>query len=149
MRKRSLAQQIGGSCKHFTGISNETCKAGVNYREHAGGSNKGYACRLPCTGDDGCSWAKDERVVPCALREWYTPEEIQAQVEEIERHLNGTVTARLAISEYLRASNKPERNVSGQIPCPVCDGGTLGFSIAYNGHCHATCSTQGCVSWME
>ena len=149
MKKRSLAEQIGGSCKHFTGVQNDTCKAGVNYLALAGGNRTGYACRLPCTGDEGCSWAKEEKVVPCALREWWTPEEVQAQVDEIHKRTTETITARVAITDYLKANNKPLRKIGGAIPCPICKTGTLGFSIASNGHCHATCSTPDCVSWME
>jgi len=39
---------------------------------------------------------------------------------------------------------------SGNMKCPVCETGNLRYSrAAYNGHIHATCSTEGCVSWME
>lgn len=40
---------------------------------------------------------------------------------------------------------------AGRIDCPACGGHeTLGFTrAAYNGHIHAACKTDGCVSWME
>jgi hypothetical protein len=35
------------------------------------------------------------------------------------------------------------------LPCPLC-GGTLRYSVAsYNGHMMASCTTEGCASWME
>lgn len=37
-----------GDCKHFTGIQNKTCKAGISYRELCGGENLGWAVRIPC-----------------------------------------------------------------------------------------------------
>lgn len=38
----------------------------------------------------------------------------------------------------------------GELPCPVCNAGTLRYSRAsYNGHVHASCSTTDCVRWME
>lgn len=39
---------------------------------------------------------------------------------------------------------------SGEMACPVCKTGRLRYSRSgYNGHVHASCSTEGCVRWME
>lgn len=39
---------------------------------------------------------------------------------------------------------------SGKMLCPICNKGELYYSRAsYNGHVHARCSTENCVSWME
>jgi hypothetical protein len=39
---------------------------------------------------------------------------------------------------------------AGKMPCPICGVGTLRYSrSSYNGHVHAQCSTETCVSWME
>jgi hypothetical protein len=131
-------------CKHYNGCINTTCKAGVNYAELAGGE-LGMMNRLPCWGDTNDS---TEEIRPCASREFPTVEEVDAEEKRVYESLTRTVRARTAITDYLKANNKPLRNVSGTIPCPIC-GGTLGFSIAYNGHCHGHCSAQGCVYWME
>lgn len=147
--RQQIAMKKASRCKHFNGTTNATCEAGVNYLEHTGGNPMGYACRLPCTGDKGCSWASEEKVVPCALRVFLTDEEIQAEIDELDRSFSRTVGARHAIMEHLDATGQPQRNVSGSIPCPACGSGTLHFSIAYNGHCHAHCTTAGCVNWME
>ncbi len=146
MPPKSLEEQIGGWCKHYTGTGrSETCHAGVNYNELADGSRPGMMNRLPCLREH----FKEDVVAECALREWHTPEEIAAQVEKKRSGALRTVKARAAIIDYLKANGKPTRNVSGQMPCPVCNSGTLQFSIAFNGHCHGKCTTTGCVWWME
>lgn len=147
--REKFREREAHTCKHFTGTSREVCKAGVNYLQHAGGEFLGYVCRLPCTGDDGCKHAPDQKIVPCALREFPTLEEVEAKERRITESINSTIKARQAITDHLKANGKPLRNVNGSIPCPICNGGALGFSIASNGHCHATCSTPGCVSWIE
>jgi len=39
---------------------------------------------------------------------------------------------------------------NGSIPCTVCDGGTVRYSVAsVNGHLWGKCSTKGCVAWMQ
>jgi transposase-like protein len=40
-------------------------------------------------------------------------------------------------------------SVSGKIKCPICEAGDLRYSIGFNGHVHARCSTANCVQWME
>ena len=118
---------------------------GINYLELAGGERKGYLNRLPCIR----THYKDDVVAECSLREWHTPEEIAERVKKTRDAGVRYMTARLAITDHLKATNRPTRNVDGQIPCPICESGTLRFGIAGNGHCHAACSTNGCVSWME
>jgi hypothetical protein len=44
---------------------------------------------------------------------------------------------------------KTVRDVRGQIPCPTCGMRLAFFVSGYNGHIHAACETQGCVSFME
>jgi len=146
MPPKTLEEQINGWCKHYTGTGrSETCRAGVNYAQLGDDSRPGMLNRLPCLR----THFKEDVVAECALREWPTPEEIAAQVEHLRDAGIRYMTARAAITDYLKANGKPTRNVQGRISCPICNTGTLGFSIAYNGHCHASCSTNGCVSWME
>lgn len=143
---KTLEEQIGGWCKHYTGTGqNETCRAGVNYAELGDDSRPGMLNRLPCLR----SHLHEDVVAECALREWHTDEEIAERIAKLRKGALRIVTARTAITDYLKANNKPLRNVSGHMPCPVCNIGTLHFSIAYNGHCHGHCSTEHCVSWME
>jgi hypothetical protein len=61
------------------------------------------------------------------------------------------VNARKAIMEKVKTEGALKKNIRGAIPCPNCEGGTLGFTRAgaYNGHIHARCSTKDCTAWME
>lgn len=146
MPPRTLEEQINNWCKHYNGTGrNETCRAGVNYAELADDSRPGIFNRLPCLREH----LKEDVIAECELREWHTPEEIAERVAATRASAMRTVTARAAIFDYLKANNKPTRNVSGRIPCPVCNTGALSFSVAYNGHCHGSCSTSGCVNWVE
>ena len=39
---------------------------------------------------------------------------------------------------------------SSSCPCPVCNKGTIKYSVASsNGHMHGRCTTEGCICWME
>lgn len=146
MPPKKLEEQINDWCKHYRGPSRfDTCKVGVNYAQLADDSRPGMFNRLPCLR----THIKEDVVAECDLRQWHTPEEIAERVQELAGAAIRYMTARAAIFDYLKAEGKPTRNVAGSLPCPVCNKGRLGFSIAYNGHCHGTCSTQGCVSWME
>jgi hypothetical protein len=55
------------------------------------------------------------------------------------------VTARAAIMEHTRGA----RCVTGNIPCQNCGTGILLYSVAYNGHVHAQCTTAECLNWIE
>jgi len=146
MPPKTLEEQINGWCKHYASPArNETCRMGVNYAELGDGSRPGYLNRLPCLR----THFKEDIVAECELREWHTPEEIAEHVQSSRASMMRVVNARAAIFDYLKAEGKPTRNVAGSIPCSICNKGTLGFSIAYNGHCHGNCSTPGCVRWME
>lgn len=37
----------------------------------------------------------------------------------------------------------------GTMPCPCCVHGSLRYRVSRTGHISATCSTPGCVSWVE
>lgn len=146
MPPKTIEEQINGWCKHYSGTSrNETCRAGVNYEQLGDGSRPGMLNRLPCMR----THFHEDTVAECNLREWHTTEEIAERVKNMRDGAMRSVTARQAIIDYLKSQGKPTKNVSGSIPCPICNKGALGFSIAYNGHCHGHCSTPHCVSWME
>lgn len=146
MPPKTLEEQINGWCKHYNGAGrSDVCRAGVNYAELADGSRPGMLNRLPCLR----THFKEDVVAECALREWHTPEEIAERVAASRASAAKYITARAAITDYLKENGKPRRSVQGNIPCPICKTGMLHFSIAYNGHCHASCTTDGCVRWME
>jgi hypothetical protein len=123
-------------CKHFTGIQNKTCAVGVAYADVKDTVTRPY--RWPCLDTD----------VPnvCLARVYPTQEEIDAEDAAFDEQMKNVDMARRVIVAV--TGNK--RGVSGDTACPVCDGGTLRYSVARsNGHIHAACSTATCVRWME
>lgn len=76
-----------------------------------------------------------------------TSEEITAHEESWDRHLAKTMKTIAAIAPW-RKANKG-RSHTEVIECPICQG-RLHLSIAaVNGHVHAQCETEDCMSWME
>jgi len=137
------------SCKHFRGMREECCLAGVNLRKHVGGPDYGWGARLPCIPDSGVTRA--DEVVPCELYALRTPEEVEAEEREIAELFGRTDKARQAIVDHLGGPWKRGMESSrGGIDCPICGTGRLHFSRAgYNGHIHAGCTTEDCVRWIE
>lgn len=137
---RTLREQLR-KCKHFNGLMNRTCKAGVRYddvRREPEPGEKGV--QLPCLGNPGCL---------CDKLEMRTEAEIDERIAEIEKVTDGTMRARAAIVASI-GPWEGKGNV-GVVDCPVCGKAkALHFSrAALNGHIHAGCKTKGCVAWME
>lgn len=130
-----------GRCKHFTGINDDKCAAGVQYRELVGGEEYGWGARIPCVTN---SLTQDP--VSCDSHQDPTPEEIKADGEALKKTFGDVMTARAHILKMI-----DKHGVShGRTQCPVCTDGILSFTQAQiNNHIHASCSTEGCVSWME
>ncbi len=131
-------------CNHYRAMSeHKTCNAGVEYATFQGVSfeNRPCFCRNGKEPNSGCS-----------LAQFPTAEELAAEDAEIEQRCQEIGKARQAIVAHLGGPwKKGTPGAIGRIDCPVCDGKqSLRFSRAgYNGHIHAHCSTEGCVSWME
>lgn len=69
---------------------------------------------------------------------------------KLEREMSASLSRITVARKAIIATGKPY----GVIPCPVCKeagkDGDLQFYVARsNGHVHAHCSVDGCVSWME
>ena len=126
-----------GNCKHFTGIQNKVCEAGVTYADFL----PNYA--LPCL-QLGCD-KRPEGI--CTKREYPTQEECEKRERDMIESVERIGVARAAIIAHTGAGKG--KGAQGSIPCPCC-GGTLRYSVAsYNGHVHAACSNTECVRWME
>lgn len=162
---KSVAQKRATRCRHFNGLQHDKCEAGICYK-----TLQGDGMILPCL-----PWHCDtgKPVAKCDKYGVHTAEEIAEQEREIERSINGTITARKTIVAELERRHaagdktvvsKPHHDDDfgetgcraayvagvGAIPCPVCKTGTLRYSrAACNGHIHAACSTESCVRWME
>lgn len=132
-------------CKHYRGMfQKDRCEAGVAFADLPNHGTKWFHDSCPCFGPNQSG--------DCASKEYPTAEEIEAREQEIAKLFAGTMLARSAIVEHLGGPwKKGMDGSSGVIDCPVCKGeGTLQFSRAgYNGHVHARCKTEDCVSWVE
>lgn len=126
-------------CKNYIAMfDNETCLAGIEYAIFDDTPHEKTPCWHKCGG--------------CAAAVYPTPEEIAAEEAEINARCEMLGKARQAIVEHLGGPwKRGVPGASGVIDCPACGGkGTLHFSRSgYNGHIHAKCVTEGCVSWME
>jgi hypothetical protein len=63
-------------CVHFNGIMNDSCDAGVNYKELLG-DGPGWAAHMPCFNDEKSS-------VNCPLASFRTPEQARKEIDEQE-----------------------------------------------------------------
>jgi hypothetical protein len=127
-------------CVHFNGVQKGVCEAGIAYDSFPNGS--GLPC-LPKLGK-GCELECDKRRFP-------TEEEVQAENERIEKATAKMFAGLSAVCEDAKKRGFKKGN-GGQatVACPVCEGGTIHYSVAgYNGHRHARCTTAGCVAFME
>lgn len=132
-------------CRHFNGISiigdgtirkREACAAGVPYD-----SVRAPGKELACFGGDNCT--------ACDKREPFTTAELDAEAVELAARFAKMAKARAAIVKHAGPHKKGAER-SGILPCPACGTGELHYRRSgYNGHVHAGCSTEGCVSWME
>lgn len=130
-------------CKHYHGMyRKDSCDAGIAFRDLPKYGEKGFMDSCPCFGPS----------TGCEKAEYPTPEELAAQEAAFELRCQNTGKVRHAIVAYLGGPWKHGTpGAQGTIDCPVCGGtASLRFSRAgYNGHIHAGCSTENCVSWME
>lgn len=141
-------------CVHYTGCLNPrtpTCKAGVNYRAHAGGDGFGWVKRLPCfTLENGDPAA----VVKCDHYFEPTAEEIAAHEAEVQTAIAKMMTAYSGnVRKWREAQGWSKTNrvsAEGTVACEACGTGQIHLSMAsYNGHVWGKCTTADCVSWME
>jgi hypothetical protein len=144
MRKpKTLKEQKQNKCKHFNGIMNDACDAGVRYELVTIPNPTGMGKLLPCFKDNGNGCV-------CDKLEFYTDAEIDAQIEESEGNFKKTMQAREAIVDHLGGPwKKGMAGSRGAIVCPICQGELRFTRSGYNGHIHASCLTPNCVSWIE
>jgi hypothetical protein len=139
--ERKRVSKLVGKCRHFSGIMDKTCKAGICYRELVGGPDLGWATRLPCHGKS------DPEIVPCDKYDALTDEciaRIEAEREASAERFCKAIPIIGAVKEDHRGEDW-----EGDVTCPVC-GGVLHLShAAHNGHVWGRCETKGCLAWME
>lgn len=134
--ERRIAQHMR-ACVHFTGIQNLKCRAEIFYDSIK--DDKGTFAHIPCLKDD-------KSTVICNSAKFPSREDAIKDIEKSEIAFQNCMKARKAIVEYTKGA----RGLADKITCPICEDGTLYFSIAScNGHIHAQCDSKNCVSWME
>jgi len=137
-----MAEQISNRCRHFTGLQNKQCAAGVVYVTVESKDVKGFE-RFPCF--------RQGESIPCDKRSFPTPEEVAAKVAEREASWERLKLGIIAASDDAKKHGYGKgKGGAGRVQCPVCKTGELHYSVAgYNGHMHGRCSTKGCLSWMQ
>jgi hypothetical protein len=146
-------------CKHFRSMGmHDTCELGIKYadvrkdHEPIAYQNNGRGTvytsvrSLPCIATSNLGGAT------CDKCELPTAEEQEADEREIRELMGRTVKARAAIVASLGGPwRRGMKGSAGEIDCPVCGAAkSLRFTRSgYNGHIHAACKTDNCVSWME
>lgn len=143
-QKAKRIQQVQYRCKHFTGIQHDQCAAGVPYASVRPKNGGGLPCFLV---DPRGRMAEGE----CPRVVFPTPEEAEREYEADEAVFARTTKAHRAAHEDAEAKRFGKgQGGADSLPCPVCTTGRIYYRVAgYNGHMHAKCETEGCVSWME
>lgn len=110
-------------CKHFSGMMDKVCRAGVTYRDVADKDARPF--RVPCLDPE----------MNCDKREYPTPE------EEAENNRQMEINSTWAVTVILEAERSKKTN--GKIPCPApgCGGQIIFQRASNNGHVWAKCTT--------
>ena len=137
-----LRQQKSSRCVHFNGIQNDKCEAGIEYRTFRPEKPLGREW-LPCLKAGECT--------SCEKRRWPTAEEVEAECQAMDRAIARTLSGLNAVAEDAKKRGLGKgHGGAGQVACPVCGDGRINYSVSgYNGHRHAKCTTDECVSFME
>lgn len=124
---KTLEQQVTERCKHFNGIMNDSCKAGVCYKDIRG-TDKPF--RFPCL---------DRESTLCSKAEFLSPEEVKKEIDEIVESSTKAVNSLIKI--------KSQNKNKGSVQCDC--GGKITYSFApTNQHVWAKCDTCS-LSIME
>lgn len=142
---KSVAQKRSLKCRHFNGVQNDKCKAGICYKE----LSRDHEFQLPCL--PNFVNVSKRSVAQCEKFATFTVAEIEEQEKELNDHLGKMEKVMAAIAPIRKQVKAGGKSVGMLIDCPACGGTkTLGLSFSsYNWHCHGRCKTPGCVSWME
>lgn len=126
-----------------------SCEAGVEYAKFRRENFNSTFAQQPCFLTDKGESKPD--ALPCEHLRRPTPEEIEAHEGWLKERWSKMVVVMEAINPWRQEHKKAYKGGAQTIDCPVCGGAkTLSMTIAaVNGHVHARCATEGCVSWME
>lgn len=142
-RKRTYKEDW---CVHYIGLGNRgsSCGVGVVYASVTLEGDGMILNRMPCFKKNGLSHL-------CGSCQYPTKEQLEESERIISDLIKNITTTRMAIKRDIEDRGMKNRDTRGSIPCPVCKTGTVSYSCAgsYNGHVHAQCDTDDCVSWIE
>jgi hypothetical protein len=131
-------------CNHYRGMhEKDKCEAGIEFASLENYGTRQFSKSCPCYGP-----GQGE----CERAEYPTAEEMAAHDAELAERFERVTRTRAAIVEYCGGPwKRGEPGKNGVIDCPACGNkDCLQFSrSSYNGHIHARCNTEDCVSWME
>jgi len=125
------------------GIEYETVETLVEHTFSRGASGR----RLQAGRARPCFKYESVLTKGCPACQFPSEEEIASREAKDKANLEAIMKARTAIIALTRDAV----GVAGVVDCPVCGtvNGLRFRRAACNGHIHATCSTEGCVAWME
>jgi hypothetical protein len=143
LRKDPILRKMN-VCVHFTGIQHDQCKAGISYNAVREGKTETTPFRFACFQDEA-------QGLVCEQARFPTREEAEAEKRADDAAFERVMKASRAAHDDAKAKRFGKgQGGADSVPCPVCEKGRLYYRVAsYNGHMHAKCETEGCVSWME
>lgn len=132
----------GIHCKNYDGreiLRGRKCRAGIDPRySFCDGNDFGMMKKIPCL-------KTNVDVPPCHLAAFPTREEVEAENAALEARMDDFLRFMPAARKVMIAT----KSDGGCIDCPKCGQGLRWSKSRYNGHIHAHCDTEGCLSWME
>ena len=150
IKLRIVDKEPGVWCRHHERVHplDHRCKLGIDIATILPRNTFGHHYAMPC--NTATSDGVETRT--CALRDLFTPAEIEAQRIEDEqwmRECEQRLRATIPLVEQIK-KQYAGRNASGARLCPVCQTGTVAWRLSsYNNHIAMRCSTQDCINFME
>lgn len=151
---KQLARATGHSrqlsafhCRHFDGVfpltKDRKCLAGVRYMKmNPKPIHQGWMGELPCLKRNECD-------TKCKKRDFPTDEELRAADRLTQDQWEAFFQATKDVIPIIRADADSHSKLSGTVVCPLCQA-PMHYTIrGRRGHIHASCTTEGCLSFME
>jgi hypothetical protein len=146
--REQFIKSAQSSCRHFNGIQNDACTAGINYeKQRVIGEGDVSKMAMPCLPQH----ANGRVTWPCDKFEIMSQSDAEKKADaKIARMNSFAIVLKAAKEDAKQKGLRKGSGGYGELKCPICNGGTLRYSVAaYNGHMHVRCSTENCASWME
>lgn len=134
-------------CKHYNGrellLGDGKCRADVDpVYSFCGGDRTGWVKKVPCL-------RTNETEAVCPAAEYPTKEEAEAEDREFNEYVNRFVKNLTVVRPAIEAQHAETGKWSGVVDCPECTAKIHWSKAQCNGHVHARCETENCISWME